>query len=872
MTTEKIVGTANGVFVVQSIRRRPEPQRFDKDLLKQVRGFPWNPNPGPEEARELPGSVPMRPMSPGVPATRTEVFEKATVHRRHYIVRADLEAHGFTAGCPACDDTRAGNPRRGGVVHTDACRARIEKALAQDPERRGRLEATEQRFLERVAADIEKAERPRSQRPPAELNRQEAQTGEPTSAADAAMAEPSRTLRRKSLNDDLPAPVRRQLAGVPVAEGAAVGSSAQGHGNMEVERAVVGSPTPGAASSSSGAGGAVVGSPAQSKAKRGREETDEEAAQVDPRRAEARLDAELIGERSREGHLSSWDAEQDILAAVEEANGLAAEMDAARNPDRPVAEEPSIMEGVAIRVDPWKEYYDTVTGVQLDAELVKQAMTDELAAMEKMKVWRRIAAREVPTGAPVIPTKWVLTNKGDSERMDVRARLVACEVKGAANSEAALFAATPPLDALRCLISLAASCREKVLDFVDVRKAHLNGKARRSLVVKLPKEAGGGMAVLQRALYGTRDAAACWEACVAEALDALGFSQGRSSPCLYHHAGRDLQVFVHGDDFVSLGKLVECRWLRTELSRQWELKERGALGVEEREMRILGRILGVHKWGYSLEADPRHAEILCSGAGLSSSSKGVTTPGVKTEADERPLTDEKATEFRSACMRAAYLSLDRPEILYAVKDMSRRFAAPTAGDLVKLQRLARYLKRFPRLVQKFVWQTVPRYLDIECDSDFAGCSRTRKSTSGFAAFLGEHAVATRSKTQSVIATSTGEAEFYAVVSAISNALGLQSVLIDLGVQTQVRIGMDASAGLGMISRRGLGRAKHIQVQYLWVQQVVANNMVKPHKIRGEDNRSDLMTKHLQAPRLVKLLQAMGYDYVDGQSRLALKAV
>ena len=48
----------------------------------------------------------------------------------------------------------------------------------------------------------------------------------------------------------------------------------------------------------------------------------------------------------------------------------------------------------------------------------------------------------------VVPTKWVLGNKGDADHVEIRARLVACEVKGAAESEPTLFAATPPLDVL----------------------------------------------------------------------------------------------------------------------------------------------------------------------------------------------------------------------------------------------------------------------------------------------------------------------------------------------------------------------------------------------------------------------------------------
>jgi hypothetical protein len=43
---------------------------------------------------------------------------------------------------------------------------------------------------------------------------------------------------------------------------------------------------------------------------------------------------------------------------------------------------------------------------------------------------------------------------------------------------------------------------------------------------------------------------------------------------LSRHAKKELHVFVHGDDFVTLGMLSECRWLREKLAGKWEPKER----------------------------------------------------------------------------------------------------------------------------------------------------------------------------------------------------------------------------------------------------------------------------------------------------------
>ena len=74
--------------------------------------------------------------------------------------------------------------------------------------------------------------------------------------------------------------------------------------------------------------------------------------------------------------------------------------------------------------DWYKTYYDT-TGVELDQEMSVAAMQEELQHMRSLLVWRDIQADEILANEKIIPTKWVLVQKGPV----VRARLVACEVK-----------------------------------------------------------------------------------------------------------------------------------------------------------------------------------------------------------------------------------------------------------------------------------------------------------------------------------------------------------------------------------------------------------------------------------------------------------
>ena len=223
-------------------------------------------------------------------------------------------------------------------------------------------------------------------------------------------------------------------------------------------------------------------------------------------------------------------------------------------------------------------------------------------------------------------------------------------------------------------------------------------------------------------------------------------------------------------------------------------------------------------------------------------------------------------------MRSAYLSLDRPEISFAVQQCAKGMVNPTFGDWTRLKHIARFLRFAPRVVQVFKYQKMQSELVVECDSDFAGDSISRKSTSGFCAFVGNHCILSSCKNQSVIALSSGEAEFYSLGSAITRGLGLKSLLEDFGVSVTLRVMCDSSAAIGLSGRRGLGKAKHIATVYLWIQQCVKDGEVRIRKIDGEKNRSDLMTKYLASVRLFMLLEKMGYHVEHGRHDLALDAV
>ena len=87
--------------------------------------------------------------------------------------------------------------------------------------------------------------------------------------------------------------------------------------------------------------------------------------------------------------------------------------------------------------------------------------------------------------------------------------------------------------------------------------------------------------------------------------------------------------------------------------------------------------------------------------------------------------------------------------------------------------------------------------------------------------LGTHCINTWSVNQVYIALSSGEAEYYGAIRGASQSLGLRAMLADLGVQAGVQLMVDASAAIGIATRRGLGKIRHIELNELWLQEQVA---------------------------------------------------
>ena len=170
-----------------------------------------------------------------------------------------------------------------------------------------------------------------------------------------------------------------------------------------------------------------------------------------------------------------------------------------------------------------------------------------------------------------------------------------------------------------------------------------------------------------------------------------------------------------------------------------------------------------------------------------------------------------------------------PCIGLAVKGVSHRLAAPRVRDYESWKRLCRYLNQTRGLGLFF-----PRRRGEDpdgfslvacCDSDWAGDRESRKSTSSGMIWWKPFLISDLVKGQSVVATSSGEAELYAAVFVMKDVILIKRALSFIGLSAKMELRLDSSAARAMLERQGAARVRHVEVAVLWAQQWVTDRGV-----------------------------------------------
>ncbi|GJV13691.1 putative ribonuclease H-like domain-containing protein [Tanacetum coccineum] len=214
--------------------------------------------------------------------------------------------------------------------------------------------------------------------------------------------------------------------------------------------------------------------------------------------------------------------------------------------------------------------------------------------------------------------------------------------------------------------------------------------------------------------------------------------------------------------------------------------------------------------------------------------------------------------YRSMIGSLMYLTASRPDIMFAVSACSRHQVTPLTSHLNAVKKIFKYLKGQPKLG---LWypKDSPFQLEAYSDSDYAGSHGDRKSTTGGCQFLGRRLISWQCKKQTIVATSSTEAEYVAAASCCAQVLWIQNQLLDYGFNfMNTKIFIDNQSTICIVKNPVFHqRTKHIEIRHHFIRDANEKNLIQVLKIHTDDNVADLLTKAFDGPRFEYLVVHIG---------------
>jgi hypothetical protein len=204
------------------------------------------------------------------------------------------------------------------------------------------------------------------------------------------------------------------------------------------------------------------------------------------------------------------------------------------------------------------------------------------------------------------------------------------------------------------------------------------------------------------------------------------------------------------------------------------------------------------------------------------------------------------SQFRSIAGALYYLTFTRPDIAYAVQQVCLHMHDPRESHLTAMKRILRYLRGTPDY-GLLLRRSRSTDLVVYTDADWAGCPDTRRSTLGYAVFLGDNLVSWSAKRQTVVSCSSAEAEYRAVANDVAEATWLRQLLLELqSPPSWYTLVYCDNISAVYLSNNPVQhqRIKHVEIDLHFVREKVAIGQVRVLHVPTTTQFADVFTKGL----------------------------
>jgi histone deacetylase 1/2 len=480
----------------------------------------------------------------------------------------------------------------------------------------------------------------------------------------------------------------------------------------------------------------------------------------------------------------------------------------------------------------------------------KKAMDAEYSALLKNETWDLVPPQK---GINLIDSRWVykVKRKADGSVERFKARLVAKGFKQRQGMD--YFETYSPVvkpSTIRVILSLAFSQGWSMRQ-IDIQNAFLHGILEEKVYMKQPpgyedtSKPSHYICRLKKALYGLKQAPKAWHSRLTCKLQNLGFRGSVADASLFVFREGDITIYIliYVDDIIIVSSSDKATdKLIQNLNKDFAVKDLGPLEY------FLGVEVKPHRDGILL-SQRRYALDLLKKANMEKC-KPISTPMSSSERLSRDhgtlLSGDEQFRYRSIVGGLQYLTLTRPDLSFAVNKVCQFIQSPTSVHWVAVKRILRFVKG-----------TVDEGLKIQrsrnillsgfSDADWAGCPDDRRSTSGFAVFLGTNLVSWSSRKQVTVSRSSTEAEYKAIANVTAEIIWIQSLLRELGVflRDRPRLWCD-NLGATYLTTNPMfhARTKHIEVDFHFVREQVTRKAMEVRFISSKDQVADILTKPL----------------------------
>ncbi|SGY49792.1 BQ5605_C001g00818 [Microbotryum silenes-dioicae] len=476
------------------------------------------------------------------------------------------------------------------------------------------------------------------------------------------------------------------------------------------------------------------------------------------------------------------------------------------------------------------------------------AIKAELDAMARHQV---LIDSDLPSGARALGSKWVFTRKENAQGEVTRykARLVAqgfAQRPGIDYNET--FAPVARPSTMLSLVGTAAA-QGLFLEQFDFDSAFLNGTMTEMVYMKYPKgwdRPQTGQALrLVKSMYGTKQAPREWNAAVNSLMVERGYKRSDADSCLY--VKRVDEKFIYITLYVDDGMVAsnDQEFLDSEIeafNKVYKLKRLGPvklfLGLE---FERTSDYIFVHQSKYI-------RDLVAMYGGGSVSKHPVKVP-MEPRSDVEHSTDpfDDVALYQSAVGALQYAAhRARPDIVTSVRAAASKVSAPTQADWIAVKRIIRYLQGTVDWGLKFNHggSTV---FELYSDASWGDDMSTGKSIGAFVSILAGAAISWQSKQQSMVATSTTEAEILAASAAAKEAMWLRRLAADLELEQPkaTLIWEDNQAVIAIaLNPAHHGRTKHYNVHHFYIRERVTAGDIRIKYCKTGAMTADILTKPL----------------------------